>query len=288
VLMQVHDLNIRGAIPAADSAGPAALTVARQIVKQEGIWALWRGNSAMVLHAVPTSGIIFAVTSASKRALERAAPLAGSPSSQSLLAATVGAFCGIASAHPLDVVKTRLLAQSYAAGSTPYYRGPVRALQQIGVDEGFRGLYRGLGVALSSSVPAITLNFALFDLFRKALQSPSITAISGDTSGWQSLAAGAAAGASTSVLLYPLDLVKRRVQFGGDRSNAVAQVGTAMEAARETFRTGAARWPRHRLLGGIRELYRGLCPEVLKVAPSMAVMFAVNERLLALSWWPLE
>jgi len=92
----------------------------------------------MVLHAVPTSGIIFAVTSASKRALERAAPLAGSPSSQSLLAATVGAFCGIASAHPLDVVKTRLLAQSYAAGSTPYYRGPVRALQQIGVDEGFR------------------------------------------------------------------------------------------------------------------------------------------------------
>lgn len=61
---------------------------------------------------------------------------------EDVLSCCVG--CCVAQAYPLDLVRTRLAAQTHGH----YYNGIVPALRRIVADEGAVGLYRGLGATL--------------------------------------------------------------------------------------------------------------------------------------------
>ncbi|CAG8779510.1 3776_t:CDS:2, partial [Racocetra persica] len=72
---------------------------------------------------------------------------------------------------PLDVVKTRLQNQGKVTSDQriPPYRGTGRALKRIWIEEGIRGLYRGLGPTLYGYLPTWAIYFSAYDYFKSAL-----------------------------------------------------------------------------------------------------------------------
>ena len=65
-------------------------------------------------------------------------------------------------AYPLDLVRTRLAAQT----SSTYYRGIGGTLRTIVRDEGLAGLYRGLGPTLLQTVPSLAFNYCAYETMR--------------------------------------------------------------------------------------------------------------------------
>lgn len=245
---------------------------------QDGWLAFWRGNGAMLVHRFPYSGFTFLISDFCKEKLASLHERAFVPQRfHCLLSAGVGAACGLTFAYPLDVVRTRLSAQT----KTLHYKGITEALFKIWQLEGYHGLYRGLGTSLSGAVPTVALNFAFYDM------SLALMTDEEHPPTFQSLVAGGWAGAASSTLMFPVDLVRRHLQMDGLNGQPAIYSGF-FDACRQIYHGGLMQqgFP-HRAFGGIREFYRGLLPEVCKVTPNIAIMFTVREWLM-LRQWPHE
>ena len=83
--------------------------------------------------------------------------------SRRLLAGGSAGMIACALTYPLDLVRTRLAAQT----TTRHYDGLVNALFVIGRDEGVRGLYRGLAPTLTGVGPNLAINFAAYETLSK-------------------------------------------------------------------------------------------------------------------------
>ncbi|KAJ6608598.1 mitochondrial carrier domain-containing protein [Mycena sp. CBHHK59/15] len=112
--------------------------------------------------------------------------------------------------HPFDLTKVRL--QSQVLDAEARFAGPIDCLNKTWKNEGIRGLYRGLPAPI---VGAMAENASLFlsyrelqDLIKRANHQP----IDDPSSMPQIALAGAGAGAVTSFLLTPIELVKCKMQ----------------------------------------------------------------------------
>ena len=65
-------------------------------------------------------------------------------------------------AYPLDLVRTRLAAQT----SSNYYQGIAGTFATIVRDEGTAGLYRGLGPTLLQIAPNLAINYCAYETLR--------------------------------------------------------------------------------------------------------------------------
>ncbi|CAJ1403299.1 unnamed protein product [Effrenium voratum] len=187
----------------------------RKIYLEEGIAGFWRGNAATCLHRFPYTSFTFYANAAAREALERHG---GLPEK-------------VCTFHPLDVIKTRLMAQT----RREYYSGVPDAARKICRDEGARGLYRGIGVSLCSTTPSIAINFTAFEefksLFSKLGLEPGVAL---------SLCSGACAGSFASIVMFPLDLVRRQMQMVGVGGRPLVYANVR-QAIRSVFITGVRR-----------------------------------------------
>ncbi|KAF8189936.1 mitochondrial carrier [Mycena galopus ATCC 62051] len=124
-----------------------------------------------------------------------------------------GITAGIASKifeHPFDLTKVRLQAQVLDAEAR--FSGPIDCLQKTWKNEGIRGLYRGLPAPI---VGAMVENASLFLSYRELQNLIKIVNHQHKeepSSMPQIVMAGAGAGAITSFLLTPIELVKCKMQ----------------------------------------------------------------------------
>lgn len=266
-LLQTQSLALQTASCGSGRIG--AWHLMQEIIHSDGLRGLFRGNVAVLTHRAIQSGSCFVFTGFFKKNWEanhgkRMGAVAG------LTASCVGATCAVACTHPLDVVKTRLITER-GCESTRYYRNSLQATRLILRDEGFCGLYRGLGVSLVSTAPTIGMSFFMFDKFTAMItggqRSPTLV---------EAGLAGGASGAFASTLLFPLDLVKKQMQMMGACGKPQPYCN-ALDAMRKIYRVGSAR---HGRLGAVQELYRGLTVELCKVVPAVGIKFYMNELLL--------
>jgi len=131
--------------------------VARAILRTDGLRGLYRGASVSLAIYVPTSGLWWAAYGRYQQALWLLAEKTGAESvgivpvqfaSSILASATTTTLT-----QPLDVIKTMLQTQSGqakqgAGDAAPAFRSVARAIVR---EEGFRGLYRGLGTRMVSA-----------------------------------------------------------------------------------------------------------------------------------------
>jgi len=260
----------------------------QKIWKEEGMRGLWRGNWATCVHRFPYTSLSFYFNSKLRQYLARPerAPWAAAMPDQvrGLLAGGLSATVAVVPCYPLDVVKTRLMTQTKRI----YYDGITDALGKILRDEGVGGLYRGLWMSICSIVPSLALNFMLYEEF---------TSLYGmtPTPPWlRALMAGGSSGALASTLLFPVDLLRRQMQMVG-LGGRPSVYGSVFEAARHVHGIGVkefstVRFPatsRVAQVLAMREFFRGLAPELLKVVPNNAILFCLYNQLLK-SRWPLE
>ncbi|KAF7965422.1 hypothetical protein HWV62_43658 [Athelia sp. TMB] len=125
---------------------------------------------------------------------------------------------------------------------------------------GVRALYRGLVATAFGVAPYVGINFAAYEALRGYITPP------GKTSVTRKLACGALAGSISQTLTYPFDVLRRKMQVIGMKQSLGYKYNGAFDALRVIVRTE-----------GIPGLYRGLWPNLLKVAPSIATSFFTYE-----------
>ncbi|MQM19967.1 hypothetical protein Taro_052979 [Colocasia esculenta] len=92
------------------------------------------------------------------------------------------------------------------------FRGMVDCISRTVREEGVLSLWRGNGTSVIRYYPSVALNFSLKDLYRTMLRSTSLSQDGHFMSGAAlNFAAGAAAGCTTLVIIYPLDIAHTRL-----------------------------------------------------------------------------
>lgn len=114
--------------------------------------------------------------------------------------------------YPLDLVRTRLS----LAGD---YRGIMGTLNRVATEEGFLGLYCGLTAALAVAVPQIAINYSVYGSIKSQLKynmNPLFyDGDEGRITNCGSIVAGATSGVLASLLTFPSDVLRRRMQLRG-------------------------------------------------------------------------
>ncbi|KAI0256191.1 mitochondrial carrier domain-containing protein [Lactifluus subvellereus] len=260
--------------------------------KEEGFKGLMRGNGINCVRIIPYSAVQFTTyeqlkkwfTSNGKRQLDTPTRL------------TSGALAGITSVcttYPLDLVRSRLsiatasmlaLNNTVASTSAPTSSSSQPRLASalhtsarplipseltmwgmtrkvMREEGGVRALYRGLIATAMGVAPYVGINFTAYETLRGFITPP------GKSSAARKLTCGALAGSISQTLTYPFDVLRRKMQVVGMGSSALGyQYNGALDAARVIIKTE-----------GIRGMYRGLWPNLLKVAPSIATSFFTYE-----------
>ncbi|CAL9022620.1 unnamed protein product [Prunus brigantina] len=145
-----------------------------------------------------------------------------------------------------------------------YYKGIGHAFQTICREEGFLGLYKGLGATLLGVGPSIAISFSVYEALRSFWQSERPN----DSTVMVSLACGSLSGIASSTATFPLDVVRRRMQLEGAGGRA------------RIYNTGLVGTFKHIIrMEGLRGLYRGILPEYYKVVPSVGIVFMTYETL---------
>lgn len=245
---------------------PSIFREAMRVINEEGFRAFWKGNLVTIAHRLPYSSVNFYAYEHYKSLLKSIPGLDGrdgKAGADVFVHFTGGGLAGITAAsatYPLDLVRTRLAAQR----NSMYYRGIWHSLSTICRDEGFFGLYKGLGATLLGVGPSIAISFSVYETLRSTWHSkrPEDSAIA------VSLACGSLSGIASSTLTFPLDLVRRRMQLEG------------VAGCARVYKTGIFGTLGHIIRSeGFRGLYRGIMPEYYKVVPSVGIVFMTYEVL---------
>lgn len=140
--------------------------VARSIIKREGLKGLYRGFGITILRDAPAHGFYFWTYEYMREKFHPGCRKNGQEGLRTMLVA--GGLAGVASwvsCYPLDVIKTRLQAQTPA--SLNKYNGILDCLRRSVAEEGYHVLWRGLGTAVTR---AFVVNGAIFSAYEIALR----------------------------------------------------------------------------------------------------------------------
>lgn len=183
------------------------LQTTQLLLREEGLRTLWRGNvPAMALYATYSS-IQFSAFSSIMGDTRSAS---GTKDAERRMVA--GAVAGVAATlatYPLDFMRTRLAAQ----GVPRTYTSLPHLISTVAREEGVRGFFKGVAPTCVQIAPYMALNFTIFGVLREAL-SPGAASDPSQHEG-VSAVAGAVAGFTSKVAVYPLELAKRRLQVQG-------------------------------------------------------------------------
>ncbi|KAL4583899.1 hypothetical protein LXL04_008484 [Taraxacum kok-saghyz] len=164
MLSPIELIKIRLQLQTQSEKGP--LTVAKNILKTEGYRGLYRGLTITALRDAPSHGFYFWTYEFMREKLHPGCRKRGQESFDTMLVA--GGLAGVASwvcCYPLDVVKTRLQAQT--PNSKVKYNGIVDCFRKSVRNDGYGVLFRGLGTAVSR---AFVVNGAIFTAYETALR----------------------------------------------------------------------------------------------------------------------
>ncbi|KAE8856535.1 hypothetical protein PTNB73_09800 [Pyrenophora teres f. teres] len=246
--LQVHSLS--DPFSARNVKGPVykgTLGTLKQILRQEGITGLWKGN-------IPAELMYLTYGSAQFSAY-----------SNFISGATAGAVATTAT-YPLDLLRTRFAAQ----GPERVYTSIVTSLKQIAQQEGPTGFFRGLGAGISQIVPYMGLFFASYESLKPITATSSIPLPLGSSDA----VAGVIASVLSKTAVYPLDTTRKRLQVQGPTRERY--VHRNIPTYNGVIRTLGHIWKHE----GRRGLYRGLTVSLLKAAPASAVTMWTYERTM--------
>ncbi|KIY48423.1 mitochondrial carrier [Fistulina hepatica ATCC 64428] len=112
--------------------------------------------------------------------------------------------------HPFDLTKVRL--QSQVLDTTARFNGPVDCLRKTWLNEGIRGLYRGLPAPVVGAMAENASLFLSYSEFQNLIRRSTHHPVSEKLPLSHLALAAAGAGAVTSFLLTPIELVKCKMQ----------------------------------------------------------------------------
>ncbi|CAA7025792.1 unnamed protein product [Microthlaspi erraticum] len=188
----------------------SAFTILRRMLAVEGPTSLYRGMAAPLASVTFQNAMVFQIYAILSRSFDSSVPLEEPPSYRGVALGGVGT--GAVQSlmlSPVELIKIRLQLQQSKSKT-----GPISLAKSILKREGLKGLYKGLTITVLRDAPAHGLYFWTYEYVRERLH-PGCRK-NGEESLRTMLVAGGLAGVASWVACYPLDVVKTRLQQGGD------------------------------------------------------------------------
>lgn len=226
----------------------------KQILKDGGYLALWRGNYINVLKIAPETAIKFMAYEHAKRKIR------GNSSVELTIQQRfiAGALAGVVSQtviYPMEVLKTRLV-----LGQTGDHRGIIDCAQKILRTEGIRGFYRGYVPNLIGIIPYAGVDLAVYETLKRSYLKSKHKLPENETRIHILLICGAISSSCGQLLSYPLALVRTRLQ-------AMTKFVPMRTLFRQIYNEQ-----------GLTGFYRGIVPNFMKVAPAVSISYVVYEK----------
>ncbi|KAL1523542.1 hypothetical protein AB1Y20_018479 [Prymnesium parvum] len=234
--------------------GAGFLHIAPTILRDEGLLAFWKGNSAAVARVMPYMSLTFLSYEEYKRALLAA----GAPAQPATLAAgSAAGVTAVALTYPLDLVRAAMAKPSHP------YASMAHALRTIRNERGVGALYSGISATLLGVAPYAALKFGAYEALKGAAGRLTGRA-EAELRPQQRVVAGLLAGMLAQTFVYPLDVVRRRMQtHEGSRPLYAGPIDALRTIARqEGISTG---------------LFRGLSLNYLKTMPNVAIYMSLYD-----------
>ena len=202
------------------------LQTLRLIVRREGAMSLYRGCLPPLLSQLPINGLIFGGESVGMRILDRYTWKSKDNPVRNILA---GGFAGLVQCLvlvPTDLVKCKL--QVHGGASTgnkpaaPVYNGVMHCVYKIVQADGFFTLFRGMTISVIREIPSYAVYFGIYRSAKRSYIKPKDSGISKTL---KTMAIGGLSGSVMWSVVYPIDVIKTRIQTAKlDSSNAARSI----------------------------------------------------------------
>jgi solute carrier family 25 phosphate transporter 23/24/25/41 len=245
----------------------AVLRELRRTYAQHGARGLFAGNGTNCLRVFPYAGI---VTWCYLSGLQLTPADSDFDAWEPVYRGSVAAAAGVVGqllTYPIDVVRARMTVNAGA------HTGVASCARSIYREAGARGLYRGLGPTLATVAPFVACQMATADA-GKALAAERGVEVTAPVM----MLVGGAAGIAAQTLVYPLDVLRRRLQVQGAQGAQGAQAAQAV--------VGDSAWTALQQVvrrEGVRSLFAGIVPTYAKVLPAVAIAMTTTKACIGLA-----
>ncbi|GMM29318.1 thiamine transporter [Martiniozyma asiatica (nom. inval.)] len=238
------------------------ISTVKSIIKNEGLYAFWKGNIPAELMYIIYGGSQFFCYNSLGKIYDSTLSGTTLAKQATVKNSIVGFSAGMVStvvSYPFDLLRTRLASNSNG------FRSLNKEIKDIWVNYGFKGFFGGVGVSMLYIGSMTGISFGVYGTIMSLGEQQASKSSYLNTATVSSIAAPLA-GLICKTAVYPLDLIKRNLQIHRD---PVLQVATRILKER-----------------GIGGFYRGLTPALVKSVPATAVSlwcFETTSKILR-SW----
>ncbi|KAJ8663390.1 hypothetical protein O0I10_000629 [Lichtheimia ornata] len=248
------------------------LPALKMILREEGIRGLYKGNLAAEYLYLLYNAVEFCAYREIELAVEKMDAQNKLPrSAKTFMAGMFAGSVATAATYPLDLLRTRFAMQ----GTKKHYTGIVQAVRLIHQTEGIRGFYWGVWPAIVQIMPYMGMVFMTYDGFATAFEKARENKILSEKhKPIHDAASGALAGVISKSVVYPMDVVRKRLQVQGPYRKDYVIQSIPEYASRSWIKC-------MRLIAeqeGVSSLYKGLNVALIKVAPAISLTFFVYEK----------
>lgn len=250
------------------------IQAARTIWLQGGFKAFYVGNGLNVVKVFPESAVKLGVFEATKRffgTLEGVSDTSQLSSFSTYLAGGIGGVCGQLTVYPIDTLKFRLQCSNISSD----VRGNellIKLAKDLYKEGGVRQFYRGIFAGLGGMFPYAALDLGTFTSLKywfvaRESKKSGIREEDVKLPNYIVLSLGAFSGSFGATAVYPVNLIRTRLQAQGTYAHPYTYDGFF-----DAFRKTVAR-------EGYPGLFKGLVPNLAKVAPAVSISYLVYENL---------
>ncbi|KAK2003151.1 mitochondrial carrier [Colletotrichum falcatum] len=252
----------------------------KDLWKAGGMRSLFAGNGLNVIKIMPESAIKFGSYEAAKRTLSKLEGHNDPTNINSYSKFVAGGVAGMVAqfcVYPLDTLKFRLQTSTVQGGlsGNALVLDTAKKMWQAG---GVRIAYRGVTMGLLGMFPYSAIDMGTFEFLKTSYKKymskyRGIHEEDAKPGNIMTGIIGATSGAFGASVVYPLNVLRTRLQTQGTVMHPATYTGI-VDVAQKTLKNE-----------GVRGMYKGLTPNLLKVAPALSITWVVYEnskRLLGL------
>uniref|UniRef100_A0A7E4UXN1 Mitochondrial carrier protein Rim2 n=1 Tax=Panagrellus redivivus TaxID=6233 RepID=A0A7E4UXN1_PANRE len=251
LLRRLHTKTTAKAKP--DVSHRALFKYTADIVKKEGVPALYKGLVPNIIGVAPSKAVYFYTYSSTKRFFNTAELFIPNSAIVHMVSAGFAGFVTSTVINPVWLVKTRL----------QLHHGPLtirECVKRIYKKDGLKGYYRGV-TASYMGISETIIQFVLYEHFRGIIDDMDWA--KENTKYINFMIAGGVAKFCACILTYPHEVVRTRLREEDSRSKGFFK--TLGQLYRE---------------GGYRTMYRGLSVQLLRSVPNTAITMGTYETVV--------
>ncbi len=254
------------------------LEAATFLWRQGGIKAFYVGNGLNVIKVFPESAIKFGTFEASKKFLSYVEGVSDPTEISRVSTFLAGGMGGVAAqftVYPIDTLKYRVQCESLSLRATLASEGKSMlwyTAKKMYAMNGIKTFYRGLLVGVGGIFPYAAIDLGTFSMMKKYYITREAIASGSEESdvklgNMMVLSMGAFSGSIGATIVYPINLLRTRLQAQGTSAHPYVYSGFG-----DVFKQTVER-------EGYQGLFKGLFPNLAKVIPAVSISYLMYENL---------